>query len=290
MAQKLIFGDFPKKSTEFSSSKIVLLPVPYDGTSTYVKGADKGPNALIVASPNLEFYDIETKTEVWKNGIYTSDALDGFSSPEEMVARVEAKVMELLNQGKFVALIGGEHSVSIGSIYAHAKKFKDVSVLQLDAHSDFRDEYHGSKNNHACVMSRAKEVANIVQVGIRSTDISEQKNMAKGSVFYAKDIYNNKKWVKKAISKLKKKVYLTIDLDVFDPSLFPSTGTPEPGGLFWYDVIEFMHELFKTREVIGLDLVELCPNEQSKSSDFIAAKLLYTLLTYKFALGKKIKN
>jgi agmatinase len=290
VAQKLIFGDFPKKSTEFSSSKIVLLPVPYDGTSTYVKGADKGPNALIVASPNLEFYDIETKTEVWKNGIYTSDALDGFSSPEEMVARVEAKVMELLNQGKFVALIGGEHSVSIGSIYAHAKKFKDVSVLQLDAHSDFRDEYHGSKNNHACVMSRAKEVANIVQVGIRSTDISEQKNMAKGSVFYAKDIYNNKKWVKKAISKLKKKVYLTIDLDVFDPSLFPSTGTPEPGGLFWYDVIEFMHELFKTREVIGLDLVELCPNEQSKSSDFIAAKLLYTLLTYKFALGKKIKN
>jgi len=285
--EKIIFGDFPKKLTEFSNSKIVLLPVPYDGTSTYVKGADRGPQALIEASPNMEFYDIETKTEVYKQGIYTADSLTGFNSPEGMVLGVEAKVTELLNKGKFVALIGGEHSVSIGSIYAHVKKFKDISVLQFDAHSDLRDEYHGSKNNHACVMSRAKEVANIVQVGIRSTDVSEQKNMPKGSVFYAKDIYNNKKWIKKAISKLKKKVYLTIDLDVFDPSLFPSTGTPEPGGLFWYDLIEFMHELFKSREVVGLDLVELCPNEQNKSSDFIASKLLYTLLTYKFALGKK---
>jgi agmatinase len=287
MQSKLIYGDFPKKFTEFSNSKIVILPVPYDGTSTYVKGADKGPSALIEASPNMEFYDIQTKTEVYKQGIYTETALSGFSTPEEMVKGVESKVTELLNKGKFVALIGGEHSVSIGSIYAHAKKFKEISILQLDAHSDLRDEYHGSKNNHACVMSRAKEVGNIVQVGIRSMDKSEETNMDKKNVFFAKDIYNNKKWIKKAISKLKKKVYLTIDLDVFDPSLFPSTGTPEPGGLFWYDVVEFMEELFKSREVVGLDLVELCPNEQNKSSDFIASKLLYTLLTYKYAFGKK---
>jgi len=284
---KLIYGDFEKKYTQFSTAKIVLLPVPYDGTSTYVKGADKGPRALIEASPNMEFYDIQTKTEVYKQGIYTENPLEGFNSPEQMVASVEKKVTELLNNNKFVTLIGGEHSVSIGSIYAHAKKFKDISILQLDAHSDLRDEYHDSKNNHACVMSRAKKVANIVQVGIRSSDVSEINSMEKGSVFFAKDIYNNKKWMKKAISKLKKKVYLTIDLDVFDPSLFPSTGTPEPGGLFWYDVIEFMHELFKNREVVGLDLVELCPNETNKSSDFIASKLLYTLLTYKFALEKK---
>ena len=285
--EKLIYGDFEKKYTQFSTSKIVLLPVPYDGTSTYVKGADKGPRALLEASFNMEFYDIQTKTEVFKQGIYTEASLEGFNSPEEMVASVEKKVIELLNNNKFVALIGGEHSVSIGSIYAHAKKYKDISVLQLDAHSDLRDEYHNSKNNHACVMSRAKQVANIVQVGIRSSDISEISRMDKGSVFFAKDIYNNKKWIKKAIKKLKKKVYLTIDLDVFDPSLFPSTGTPEPGGLFWYDVIEFMYELFKSREVVGIDLVELCPNEQNKSSDFIASKLLYTLLTYKFALEKK---
>jgi len=288
--EQLVYGDFEKKYTQFSTAKVVLLPVAYDGTSTYVKGADKGPRALILASPNMEFYDIETKTEMYKQGIYTAPTLEGFTSPEIMVESVEKKVTELIDNNKFVALIGGEHSVSIGSIYAHAKKYKDISVLQLDAHSDLRDDYHGSKNNHACVMKRAKEVANIVQVGIRSTDTSELKNVEVKNTFYAKDIYNNKKWIKKAISKLKKKVYLTIDLDVFDPSLFPSTGTPEPGGLFWYDVIEFMHELFKNREVVGLDLVELCPNEQNKSSDFIASKLLYTLLTYKFAFEKKSKK
>jgi agmatinase len=284
---ELIYGDFPKKYTQFSTAKIVLLPVAYDGTSTYVKGSDKGPRALIEASFNMEFYDIQTKSEVYKQGIYTAPELKGFNSPESMVANVEQKVTELLNKGKFVALIGGEHSVSIGSIYAHAKKYKDISILQLDAHSDLREDYHDSKNNHACVMKRAKEVANIVQVGIRSSDVSELTAMEKGSIFFAKDIYNNKKWIKKAISKLKKKVYLTIDLDVFDPSLFPSTGTPEPGGLFWYDVIEFMYELFKNKEVVGLDLVELCPKEDNKSPDFIASKLLYTLLTYKFALEKK---
>ncbi len=287
MASKLVYGDFPTEYTEFSKSKIVLLPVPYDGTSTYVKGANKGPSALIEASPNMEFYDIETKIEVYKEGIYTESPLDGFNTPEEMVKSVEKKVTQLITDKKFVALIGGEHSVSIGSIYAHAKEFGDISVLQLDAHSDLRDSYHGSKNNHACVMSRAKEVANIVQVGIRSMDISEKNNMSTNSVFFAKDIYNNKKWIKKAISKLKNKVYLTIDLDVFDPSLFPSTGTPEPGGLFWYDVINFMQEVFKSRDVIGLDLVELCPDPKSKSSDFIASKLLYTLLTYKFFYKKK---
>ncbi len=288
--EKLIYGDFEKKYTQFSTAKIVLLPIAYDGTSTYVKGADKGPSALLKASPNMEFYDIQTKTEIYKQGIYTEDIMQGFTSPEQMVNSVEKKVTELLEKGKFVALIGGEHSVSIGSIYAHAKKYKDISVIQLDAHSDLRDDYHGSKNNHACIMKRAKEVANIVQVGIRSTDTSELKNVNEKTTFYAKDIYNNKKWMKKAILKLKKKVYLTIDLDVFDPSLFPSTGTPEPGGLFWYDVVEFMYELFKNREVIGLDLVELCPNEQNKSSDFIASKLLYTLLTYKFYFEKKSKK
>ena len=285
--KKLIFGDFDKGYTQVSTAKIVILPVAYDGTSTYVKGADKGPSALLLASPNLEFYDIDTKTEVYKQGIYTENPLKGFNSPETMVSEVEKKVAELIEKDKFVALIGGEHSVSIGSIYAHVNKHKNISVLQLDAHSDLRDSYHGSKNNHACVMSRAKEVATIAQIGIRSTDTSELKNVNTKNTFYAKDIYNNKNWRKKAISKLKKKVYLTIDLDVFDPSLFPSTGTPEPGGLFWYDVIEFMQELFKTREVIGLDIVELCPSKQNKSSDFIAAKLLYTLLTYKFAFDKK---
>jgi agmatinase len=290
LTTKLKFGDFPNKYADPLTAKVAILPVPYDGTSTYIKGADKGPIALIEASPNMEMYDIKTGTEVYKQGIYVEDPLKGFNTPDEMVNSVEDKVSELIEKGKFVTLIGGEHSVSIGSIKAFAKKYGNISVLQLDAHSDLRDEYEHSKYNHACVMSRAKEVANIVQVGIRSMDSSELKNMNKNNVFFAKDIYNNKKWIKKAISKLGKKVYLTIDLDVFDPSLFPSTGTPEPGGLFWYDVVEFMEELFKQREVIGLDLVELCPNEQNKSSDFIASKLLYTLLTYKFAFLKNNKK
>ena len=282
MAKAFNFGDLPKGYCELENAKTVIVPVPYDGTSTWIKGADKGPDAIISASMNMELYDIETDSEVYKTGIFTDKPVTQKSSPERMVAAVKKRVETYLALDKFVVLLGGEHSVSIGSIKAHAENHKNMSVLQLDAHSDLRYEYHGSKCNHACVMARAAEICPIVQVGIRSMDISEKKFMNKKNVFFAEDIHNRTDWIKKAVSKLTENVYLTIDLDVFDPSIMPSTGTPEPGGLLWYDVLALLKAVCLKKNVVGFDVVELCPNDREKSSDFLTAKLIYKLLTYKF--------
>ncbi len=280
------FGDLPKKYSDLQNAKIVILPAPYDGTSTWQKGADKGPDALLDASANMELYDIETDSEVYLQGIHTAKPVDVDMSPEEMVDSVEKSVSYFLEKDKFVVLVGGEHSVSTGSVRAHLEKYKDFSVLQLDAHSDLRYEYEGTKYNHACVMSRISEICPIVQVGIRSTDISEQEALRKSKVFFAENIYNNNEWIKKVVSLLSDKVYITIDLDVFDPSIMPSTGTPEPGGLSWYQVLMLMRAVFDNKEVVGLDVVELCPNPKNKAPDFLAAKLIYKLLSYKYLRNK----
>ncbi len=276
------FGGLPKEYSALKTSKVVIVPVPYDETSTWIKGADKGPDALIEASENMELYDIETDSEVYKQtGIFTDEPINEKSSPEKMTEAVYKKVCDYIEQKKFTIVIGGEHSVSIGTIKAHVENYKNISVLQLDAHSDLREEYHGSKFNHACVMARAREMAPIVQVGIRSTELPFT-SQEKKAIFLAEEIYNNRAWIQKAVSMLSKNVYITIDLDVFDPSIVPSTGTPEPGGLLWYDVLALMKEVIKKRNVVGFDVVELCPNKASKASDFLAAKLVYKLLSYKF--------
>jgi agmatinase len=276
------FGDFPARYRDPKRAKIAILPVPYDGTSTYGKGADKGPASLLTASYQLENYDIETKTEVYKHGIYVERPVIEKRSPEKMVAAVEQRVSEIIGKGKFCVMLGGEHSITPGSVRAHAKKYKNLSVLQLDAHTDMRDSYHGSRNNHACAMARIEEFKP-VQVGIRSLDSSEMKNTARDRIFFAKDIYDNNRWMAQAISKLSNNVYVTVDLDVFDPSLLPSTGTPEPGGLVWYHVLRFLHEVTRKKSVVGFDIVELLPRKDAPASDFIAAKLVYALLSYIFS-------
>ncbi len=280
------FADLPKRYSDLQDAKIVILPAPYDGTSTWQKGADKGPEALLDASANMELYDIETDSEVYLQGIHTAKPVDVDMPPEEMVDSVENSVRHFLEKDKFVVLVGGEHSVSTGSVRAHLEKYKEFSVLQLDAHSDLRYEYEGTKYNHACVMSRISEVCPIVQVGIRSTDISEQEALRKSNVFFAEDIYNNNEWIKKVLSLLSDKVYITIDLDVFDPSIMPSTGTPEPGGLLWYNVLMLLKAVFADKKVVGFDVVELCPNPKNKAPDFLAAKLIYKLLSYKYYRNK----
>ena len=193
---------------------------------------------------------------------------------------------ELLEKQKFPVLLGGEHSVSIGAFEAMANRYDNLTILQLDAHSDLRDEYEGSRYNHACVMARAKEYAPIVQVGVRSMDTAEKKNMDFGRVFFAHDIcgWSTADWIEQVIPKLTENVYLTIDLDVFDPSIMPATGTPEPGGLGWYDVIALIRAACSQRNLVGFDIVELCPHEHLWASDFLAAKLLYKTLTCKFCL------
>lgn len=276
------FAGISEVYRNYESSKIAVLPVPYDKTSTWVKGSDKGPEALLDASVALEWYDIETKTEVYKRGIYTADPVTENKTPEILCDAVDNRVSALLNDGKFPVTIGGNHTVSIGAFRAMSRKYKNLTILQLDAHSDLRDTYEGSTLNHACVMYNASKMCPITQVGIRSMCVEELDNFDESRIFYAHKIYNNDLWQEKAISTLSENVYVTIDLDVFDPSVLPSTGTPEPGGLTYYQVLHFLRSVFYNRNVVGFDIVELCPNPNERASDFLAARLAYQLMTYRF--------
>jgi agmatinase len=282
MAEEMFLSDVEKQYRDLGTAKIVIIPVPYDGTSTWIKGANKGPSAILKASQTVENYDIECDCEPYKVGIFTDDPVTEKRSPEKMAAAVEKRVSEHLSNNKFPVLLGGEHSVSIGAIAAQAKKYKKLTVLQLDAHADLRDEYHGSKCNHACIMARAQDLCPTVQVGIRSMEAGEKPRAAKSSIFFAEDIVGKTDWMKKVISRLNGEVYVTIDLDVFDPSIMPSTGTPEPGGMLWYEVLELMKLVFRYSNVIGFDVVEMCPNPANKAPDYLAAKLVYKLISYKF--------
>jgi N1-aminopropylagmatine ureohydrolase len=266
---------------EYSSAEIVIIPVPYDETSTWQKGADKGPEALMKASVNLEWYDIETGTDVSGKGIFTADPVSEKGSPQKLVNAVYSSVKKALNDQKFPVIVGGNHTVSIGSVRAFAEKWNDLSVLQLDAHSDLRQEYEGSSLNHACSMARVREIVPLVQVGIRSMASEELPLVDRSRIFYAYELHSDKALYR--AEKLTGNVYITIDLDVFDPSLMPSTGTPEPGGPEYFDLMNFLHHVIKTRNVVGFDVVELCPSEVNKAPDFVAAKIIYQLLSYKFA-------
>lgn len=268
---------------DYSASEIIIIPVPYDETSTWMKGADKGPDAIMEASVNLEFYDIETDSEAHLKGIHTTDPVLETGSPEMLVSAVYKKVLSLLEDNKFPVIVGGNHTVSIGAAKAFSKHFNDLSVLQLDAHSDLRPEYEGSSLNHACSMSRIREFAPSVQVGIRSMSKEEVPFADRERIFFAHELYNDKTNYSRAIEKLSENVYITIDLDVFDPSLIPSTGTPEPGGPDYFEVMHFLREVAGKRNVVGFDVVELCPSQSNKAPDFIAAKIIYQLLSYIFA-------
>jgi agmatinase len=276
------FGNLPPQYSNYKNSKIAIVPVPYDGTSTWIKGANRGPEAIISASVVLDYYDIATNSEVYKQGIFTDAPVREKSGAGSLVEEVRKRISRHIGNEKFAVVLGGEHTVSLGSVKAHAEKYKNLSVLQLDAHADMWDKYEGSKYNHACIMARVKDICPLVQAGIRSIDTDEKKNINEKRIFYAEKIRNQKNWQRKALKKLTGEVYITIDLDVFDPSILPSTGTPEPGGLGWYEVLEFLKKVIDRKEVVGFDVVELCPNRYAKSSDYLAAKLIYKLLSYKF--------
>lgn len=276
------YAGIPAQYGVLETSKIVLIPVPYDGTSTWQKGADKGPQAFLHASENMELYDIETETEVYKQGIHLVEPVTENSSPEEMVDAVHRKTKEYIIKNKFVTIFGGEHSISIGTIRAFNECFDDLTVLHIDAHADLRKEYDGTKCNHACAVYEASQTTNLVQVGIRSMDVAETRVMDMEKVFFAHEMAKDDYWVDNVIEALGNNVFITFDLDAFDPSIMPSTGTPEPGGLLWYETLDFLKQVFAERNVVGFDIVELCPNNVDKASDFVAAKLYYKMLSYKF--------
>ncbi|WP_339663243.1 agmatinase [Croceibacter atlanticus] len=276
------YAGIPDEFANAETSKIVLIPVPYDGTSTWGKGADKGPEAFLHASEQMELYDIETETEVYKQGVYLADPVAESETPKKMAKAVHDITKGHIKRNKFVTLFGGEHSISIGAIRAFNECFEDLTVLQVDAHTDLRKKYEGSKYNHACAVYEANETTNLIQVGIRSMDIAETTVMNKDNVFFAHDMATDDYWMDNAVELMTDNVYITFDLDAFDPSIMPSTGTPEPGGLLWYETLEFLKKVFTEKNVVGFDIVELCPNKNDKSSDFLAAKLYYKMLTYKF--------
>lgn len=277
------FAGIPESYAKLDNAKIVLIPVPYDGTSTWQKGADKGPEAFLSASENMELYDIETDSEVYKNGIYLANPVTESSSPEAMVDSVHDVTKKFLNKNKFVTIFGGEHSISIGTIRAFSEVYQDLTVLHIDAHADLRPSYEGSKCNHACAVHEASLNSNLIQIGIRSMDKSEASFMELDKVFFAHEMAIDDNWMDNAIDQMTDDVFITFDLDAFDPSILPSTGTPEPGGLLWYETLEFLKMVFQEKNVVGFDIVELCPNSKDKSSDFLAAKLYYKMLSYKFS-------
>lgn len=283
------YAGIPDEFAQLEKAKVVLIPVPYDGTSTWGKGADKGPEAFLKASENMELYDIETDTEVYQQGVFLADSVEEDSSPEAMVAAVHKVTKEYIKRNKFVTIFGGEHSISIGTIRAFNECFDNLTVLHIDAHADLRKSYDGTKYNHACAVHEASQTTNLVQVGIRSMDAIEKTFMDEEKTFFAHDMVNDEYWMDKVIDLLTDNVFITFDLDALDPSIMPSTGTPEPGGLFYYETLEFLKQVFEEKNVVGFDMVELCPNKTDKSSDFLAAKLYYKMLSYKF-MGEAVSD
>lgn len=277
------FAGIDAKYADRESAAIYLQSIPYDGTSTWGKGADKGFEAFMDAAENMELYDIETNSEVYLKGIHTLPEAPRFDSPESMYQYTYENTKALLKDGKFLTFFGGEHSISIGPIKAHYEHFDDLTVLQIDAHADLRPSYGGTPYNHACAVYDASKNCNLVQVGIRSMDSSEKEHMNYDKVFFADEIKTGGIWQEQVLNAMTDNVYITFDLDAFDPSIMPATGTPEPGGLYWYLVINFLQSVFESKNVVGFDIVELAPIKDHKASQFLAAKLYYKMLSYKFS-------
>jgi agmatinase len=277
--------------TTYEQSKVVILPIPYETTTTYRKGCQNGPAAIITASEQLEAYDIELEQEICQTtGIFTVEAIADTRinpnlSPEAMTDMTTKRVSELIADGKFVIALGGEHSITAGVVQAYQQLLSEpFTVIQIDAHGDMRHSYEGSIYNHACVMRRVLDMGlPTLPVGIRSICLEEAQLIKKQQipVIWAEDIYYYPDWIKKAIAKITTdKVFITIDLDGIDPSLMSGVGTPEPGGLNWYELTKFLQTIFKQFQVIGCDVMELAPTSDSVVSEFTAAKLIYKLIGY----------
>lgn len=282
------FGGIAEENfSGFQQSRILVLPVSYEGTVSYGSGTGAGAMAIIDASRNMELYEEETDTEVYQLGIHTLDEFTPRATPEIMMSELYSHTKELLTTDKFLCMIGGEHSVSAPIIKAHAEKYHNLSVLQIDAHADLRDEYDGTPHSHASIMARVVKDLRIpaVQVGIRSISADEVRAVDAGlptKIFWARDIVGKTGWIDEAVDSLSENVYLTIDIDGLDPSIMPTTGTPEPGGLGWYETLKLIRRLAKKRRVVGMDLVEYSFVENQDSPAFLCAKLIYKSLSYIF--------
>jgi len=262
-------------------AKVAVLPVPYESTTTYGGGTSRGPAAIIEASRHMEFWDSELSRDFSRLGFATLPELEpDMSGPEATVARVRQAVEAMLKDKKWPLVLGGEHSITPGVVAAIKAKYRQVSVLQIDAHTDLREEYQGTKWSHACAMKRVHDLGvPTVAVGIRSTCEEEIAFIKKAGlasrIFPAPEVP-----IDKIVKLLGDQVYITVDIDGFDPSLVPGTGTPEPGGLTWYQVVALLRAVGKHKKIVGADIVELAPIANQPAGDFLAAKLAYKIIGY----------
>ena len=272
--------------SSFERARVVVWPVSYEGTVSYGGGTGAGAMAVVDASRNMELYDEETDAEVYRLGIHTAGVTPPAATPAEMMESLLARARELVGAGKFVCMIGGEHSVSAPVIRAHAEAYENLSVLQIDAHADLRDTYDGTPHSHASIMARVVRDLKLpaVQVGIRSISAEEARSLDEfpTRIFWAKDVAGRTDWWEEAVAGLTENVYLTIDVDGLDPSLVAQTGTPEPGGLGWYETLGLIRTLARSRRVVGMDLTEYAYVPGFSASAFLCAKLIYKSLSYIF--------
>ena len=280
-------GIAEKRYSNRDDARVLVWPISYEGTVSYGTGTGDGAMAIIEASRNMELYDEETRSEVYKIGIHTLDETPPALTPDLMMDNLYQRTKELLGEDKFICMIGGEHSVSAPVIRAHAERYHNLSVLQIDAHADLRDTYDGTPHSHASIMARVVKDLRIpsVQIGIRSISVDEARAVAAGlptKIFWAKDIVGRTDWIRPAVDALTENVYLTIDIDGLDPSLVPTTGTPEPGGLGWYETLALIRRLAEKKRVVGMDLVEFSKTENSDAPAFLCSKLVYKCLAYVF--------
>jgi len=267
----------------YETARFVVVPVPYDLTSTYQAGSRKGPQAILEASSNMELFDEELHTETFRAGIHTMVPLESEASgPEAMIGKVEKVVADVCRDGKIPVTLGGEHSISIGAIAAIHAQYPDITVVHLDAHADMRDSYQGTRYGHASVARRVSEKCPLIEVGIRSMSYEEDCFIREQGVFVLSpdEMKADSECIRKVFTSLSKNVYVSIDLDVFDPAVMPATGTPEPGGLTWDDVRKVTKEIALTARIRGFDVVELCPLPGMVAPDFTAAKLVYRMMGY----------
>jgi agmatinase len=279
------FGGTTPTTTDFDQARVVIFPIPLDRTTSYVPGTRNGPHEILIASSHMELWDEETQTDVHSIGIYTLPEMEfPYGTMDEVVKEIRRVAAELVSRDKFVVSLGGEHAITGPIVAAYASKFPGLSVLQLDAHADLRDTYMGTPHNHACAMRRTAEFAPITQVGIRS--LSAEEAAAAPSlptkIFYDYNMRADAGWMDRVVDTLSDTVYVTIDVDGLDPSIMPATGTPEPGGLSWHEALALLRKVILSRTVVGCDIVELSPIGGNVAPNFLCAKLLYKILSYRF--------
>jgi len=282
----LAFGGALPVRRSFDEARVVILPVPVDRTTSYVAGTRNGPHEILQASSHMELWDEEMEVDVHPVGIFTLPEMElPFGEMEPLMEEIERVGYEIIGRDKFLVSLGGEHSMTPPLVSAAARKYPGISVLQIDAHTDLRESYMGTRHNHACAMRRALEYASVTQVGIRSLSIEEAAMLQKlnTTIFYDVKMRRDPDWIDKVVETLGADVYVTIDVDGMDPAIMPATGTPEPGGLSWAEITALLRATAERRRVVSCDIVELSPIPGIVAPNFLAAKLIYKLLTYCFA-------